>query len=112
MSLLLVNESATATSTSTTPDVNLRWRTDKACVGGELGLLSTGLWLSFNASDGTGMCSTANHVWIEYDSSPPYIRHNCSSLANMTMDFEQPEHGGGSCHCVEIEFMNLTSTYK
>ena len=110
MAILLVVESTAAATSTATPDLNLRW-TNEACVGGQLGLLSTGLWLSFNASDRTGLCF-ANRVWIEYNSSPPYIQHNCSSLVNMTIEFEQPEHGGGSCHCVGIEFTNPTSTFK
>ena len=86
---------------------------NEICIGGERGLLSTGLWLSLNAYNHTDECSSAR-VWIEYNSSLPDIDSffvSCSTISNATFEFEQPEHGGGLCHCVQIDFVNRT-TFK
>ena len=104
------------------PDVNLQW-TNESCIGGERGLLSTGVWVTLNvsgenSSGQTGIvgCSTHRQM-IEYNSSP-YIPGldsciaNYSTFSNVTFEFEQPEHGGGLCHCVDIEFINLNETFR
>jgi len=99
-------------SSATNPGLSLDWRNTN-CIGGDNGLLSTGLWLSLNASDGTGLCYS-NRSWIEYDSFSSLSRlHesflNCNRTSNVTFEFEQPEHGGGNCHCVQISFNSPTS---
>ena len=98
------------TSLNKSPQLSLRW-VNENCVGGERGLLSTGLWLSLNASNHTDQCSSAR-VWIEYNSALPDINSflvSCFTISNVTFEFEQPEHGGGLCHCVLIGFDSTTS---
>ena len=87
---------------------------NESCIGGERGLLSAGLWLSLNASNHTDECSSAR-VWIEYNSSLPDIDSffvSCSTISNVIFEFEQPEHGGGLCHCVQIDFDDHNTTFK
>ena len=87
------------------PVLNLQWR-NQSCIGGERGLLSVGMWLSLTASDRTDVCSSAK-VWIEYNSSLPDLNFylgNCSTILNVSFELEQPEHGGGLCHCVSADF--------
>ena len=101
------------TSLTKSPQMILQW-VNESCIGGERGLLSTGLWLSLNASNQTDQCSSAR-VWIEYNSSLPDIDSflvSCSAISNVTFEFQQPEHGGGLCHCVQIGFDNHNSTFK
>ena len=95
------------------PQVNLRWM-NESCVGGERGLLSTGIWISCNASNVTGVCSTQRQM-VAYNSLLPALDsylENCFTISNVTFEFEQPEHGGGLCHCVEINFTNLTDSFR
>ena len=95
------------------PQVSLRWM-NESCIGGERGLLSTGIWISVNASDVTGVCSTQRPM-VAYNSSLPaldYYLANCSNISNITFEFEQPEHGGGFCHCVNITFTNPTHEFR
>ena len=109
------------TSLSINPDVNLLW-INESCIGGERGLLSTGVWITLKVSGemssgktGVVNCSTHRQM-IEYNSSF-YIQDlnsylaDYSTVSNITFEFEQPEHGGGLCHCVDIEFINQTQTF-
>ena len=101
------------------PTVRLVW-TNESCIGGERGLLSTGLWLTFNVSYQTGISRCNNSLWIEYNSSlPELLEMPCeqsngtsNGISNVTLELEQPEHGGGFCHCVEINFNNPTSSFQ
>jgi len=92
----------TKTSTAIYPQLELQWM-NESCIGGERGLLSTGLWLSLSASYGTTVCSS-DRLWIEYNSSLPVLDtywNNCSQGGfNVTFVFEQPEHGGGKCQII------------
>ena len=78
--------------------------------------MSTGLRISFKASSEMDVCFTHRQK-IEYNSSL-YIPdlnsslENCSSISNITFEFEQPEHGGGLCHCVEMNFTNEAKIFK
>jgi len=94
------------------PKIRLLWM-NESCIGGIRGLLTTGLRLSYTASDSAGACFS-DSVWFDYNSQSSYtIPHNCSSsLTRVNLDFEQPEHGGGTCHCVEIVFTNPMATFK
>ena len=112
MSTLFVIKTSLAASV---PPVLFVW-TNESCIGGERGLLSTSLWLTFNASDQTGVNRCNNSLWIEYNSSlpleTPCEQSNGTSdeISNVTFAFEQPEHGGGRCHCVKIYFNNITTS--
>ena len=102
------------TSLVINPDVNLMW-TNESCIGGERGLLSTGVCITFNASNEEGVVCSTHRQMIAYNTSLPALDsylENCSSILNITFDFEQPEHGGGLCHCVKIMFNISTSTFK
>jgi len=95
-----------ASPPSILPNVTLQWM-NESCIGGERGLLSTGLWLTLNVSDGAGICSS-NRLYIEYYSTLPDLQSNCTTtITNATFELEQPEHGGGKCHCVQVHFLNL-----
>ena len=104
----------TSLATSSPPTVRFVW-TNESCIGGERGLLSTGLWLTFNASD---QIYCTSRTWIEYNSlqefEEPCEHSNVTSveISNVTLEFEQPEHGGGLCHCVEIYFNNTSSPFQ
>ena len=102
-------------SLSTNPVVILQW-TNESCIGGERGLLSTSLWIRIEASTKVDVCSRHSQV-IEYNSSlyipdlNSYLE-NCSSISNITFEFEQQEHGGGLCHCVRINFTTKAEIFK
>ena len=101
------------TSLATIPHVNFVW-TNENCIGGDRGLLSTGLWLTFNVSDQKGDILCSNRLWIEYNSSlQDYLGVPCdqmsNNISNATFEFEQPEHGGGLCHCVRIDIGRSSS---
>ena len=112
---------ASKTSLSINPEVILQW-TNESCIGGERGLLSTGVWITLNVSGmssgqtGVVRCSTHRQM-MEYNSSL-YIPNldsrfaGCSMVSNITFEFEQPEHGGGLCHCLGIEFISPTETFR
>ena len=111
--LFIINTSLAASI----PTVRFVW-TNESCIGGERGLLSTGLWLTFNASYKTGDSRCNNRLWIEYNSSlPELLEMPCeqsngtsNEISNVTFELEQPEHGGGLCHCVEIYFNNTSKS--
>ena len=95
------------TSVASIPTIRFVW-TNERCIGGERGLLSIDLWLTFNASDQTGNVLCSNHCRIEYNSSREVnFGKYCEKLediSTVTFEFEQPKHGGGLCHCVQIDF--------
>ena len=102
------------TSFCINPQVILQW-TNENCIGGERGLLSTGLWFSLKANNVMGIVCSSNRQMIAYNSSLPALDSyfaNCSTISNVTFEFEQPEHGGGLCHCVQIIFTNTTDTFR
>ena len=83
------------------------------CVGGDAGLLTTGIWLSYSANfsvhEGQPPQTYWNRIWIEYNSTAPSLTYqdDSSQLWNMTRveyTFVQPEHGGGKCNCLKIFF--------
>jgi len=120
---VLFLESTSATAVTTTgPKVCLNW-INESCIGGERGLLSTGLWLSYRASSnlehgsnlqngGNSVAEHSDSIWIEYNSSLPdltyYDANATRNVINVTFEFKQPEHGGGTCHCVQIVIHNAT----
>ena len=94
------------TSPTLSPQLRLLWM-NESCVGGERGLLSTGLWLTLKAFNHTDECSSARD-WIDYNSSLPDLHcflSTCSTISNVTFEFEQPEHGGGLCHCAVLIYI-------
>ena len=112
--LILLLVSSTAALITTQLNVSLHW-TNENCIGGERGLLSTGLRLTLNAFNETGLCYF-NTTWINYNSPLPDLGRYCElcsgSISNMTFEFEQPEHGGGTCHCVQIDFHNPNRMFR
>ena len=112
--LILLLASSTAATITAGPTVSLQWINGN-CIGGERGLLSTGLRLTLKASDETRLCYS-NTTWINYNSPLPDLGHYCElcsgSFSNMTFQFEQPEHGGGTCHCVQIDFHYPNGTFR
>ena len=81
MSILFVSK----TSLSINPEVNLQW-TNKSCIGGKHGLLSTGVWITFNVTGDMspvrkGVLSTLRQI-IQYNFSR-YIPDLDSYLENI-----------------------------
>ena len=67
------------------------------------------------ASSEVDVCSTHRQK-MEYNSSLSipdldYYLGKCSSISNITFEFEQTEHGG-LCHCVEMNFANEAKIFK
>ncbi len=97
------------TSFNQPPTLSIQWY-EFSCIGGDNALLSTGLWLSYtsNSTDETGTDDQiySCHVWVNYNSSLPelqyYERAGPRNITSVSFIFEQPEHGGGSCHCFNI----------
>ena len=100
------------TSVASIPTVHFVW-TNESCIGGERGLLSIDIWLTFNASYQMGDVRCSNHLRIAYNSSgEKNFRGVCEDedeISRVEFEFEQPEHGGGLCHCVEINFGTSSS---
>ena len=100
--------------------MNLQW-TNESCIGGERSLLSTGVWITITVSGGMSPrgkdVRPTRRQMIEYNSSL-YIPdldsyfENYSYVLNTTFEFEQPEHGGGLCHCVRINFTHEAKIFK
>ncbi len=99
------------------PTLNIQWY-EFSCIGGDNALLSTGLWLSYtsNSTDetGTGDQTHSCRVWVNYNSSLPELQYyegaGSRNITSVSFIFEQPEHGGGSCHCFNIS-INTTSFF-
>ncbi len=96
------------------PRLSIQWF-EFSCIGGDRALSSTGLWLSYtsNSTDETGADDQTYscRVWVNYNSSLPklqYYEGNVSrNITSVSFIFEQPEHGGGSCHCFNISESSL-----
>ena len=91
------------------PTLTIQWY-EFSCIGGDNALLRTGLWLSYtsNSTDETGTDDQTHscHVWVNYNSSLPELQYyegaGPRNITSVSFIFEQPEHGGGSCHCFNI----------
>ena len=113
---LLMNKEATDVdggSNTAPPNLCFQWN-NQDCLGGDNALLSTGLWMNYtsNFSDETGgrMLSYACQIWVYFNSTQPALDY-CEgpgprNITNVKYYLEQPEHGGGGCHCVNISFNN------
>lgn len=84
-----------------------------ACLGGDATLLTTGVWLSYNATStgniGQPTETYLDRVWIDYNTTVPALEYQGDSsqsrvLARVEYTFVQPEHGGGKCHCFRVFF--------
>ncbi len=100
---------------SNRPMLNIEWY-QFSCIGGDRALLSTGLWLSYtsNSTDET-VTEDQTHscrVWVNYNSPLPELQYYegaaSRNITSVSFNFEQPEHGGGSCHCFNISGSSLT----
>ncbi len=87
-------------------------------IGGDRALLSTGIWLSYtsNSTDETGTYDQTYscRVWANYNSPLPELQYyegaGTRNITSVSFIFEQPEHGGGSCHCFNVS-INTTSFF-
>ena len=98
---------------NTTGDVCLSWHSDP-CVGGDRGLTSTAVQLSYR-STGESSTSSTNRSLELLKNTTYNVTHslNYSVMDNTPTDttnvfftFTQYEHGGGKCNCVDIYFYN------
>ncbi len=103
------------TSFNQPPTLSIQWY-EFSCIGGDNALLSSGLWLSYtsNSTDETGTDDQTYscHVWVNYYSSLPELQYyegnDSRNITSLSFIFEQPEHGGGSCHCFNVSTSFLT----
>ncbi len=94
---------------SVPPELDIRWY-EFSCIGGDNALLSTGLWLSYtsNSTDENGADEQTYscRLWVNYNSTMPELQYyegiGRRIITKVNLIFEQPEHGGGSCHCFNI----------
>ena len=96
------------------PEVCFLW-TNNNC--GDNALLSTGFWLNytvqyFNISSSYNEYSDS--YWIDYYAVPPnfnysHINDQIYNITQVLYTAVQPEHGGGSCFCVTVDFSNRCS---
>ncbi len=91
---------------------------DGACLGGDAALLSTGIWLSYHIQstiNGSEHNSTSGRVWVEYNATTPMLPYqnisNNEVLKRVNFSIYQPEHGGGKCHCLTVNFIVGGSYY-
>jgi len=86
-----------------------------SCLGGDASLLSTGIWLKYNATStrnagsGNGMEYEyyADQIEVKYNDSVPSLNYSSSQSSVLTRVeylIVQPEHGGGKCHCLDVIF--------
>ena len=112
LSFCLVVEGATF---NTTGDVCLSWHSNP-CVGGDRGLTSTAVELSY-VSTGTSPTSPTfrsleilkNTTYNVTHSLNYSVIDNTSTVVTVVavlFTFTQYEHGGGNCNCVDIYFNN------
>ncbi len=102
---------------SNLPSVDNQWY-QFSCIGGDRALLSTGLWLNYtsNSTDETGTDNQTYscRVWANYISSLPELQYyegaGPRNITSLSFTFEQPEHGGGSCHCFNVS-INMTTSF-
>lgn len=100
-----------------TPPLRLQWY-DSDCFGEEYGLLSTGLWLFYTSNytnpEQGNLQSYSCRVWIDFNSSLPRLEYyegkGPKNINFVDYELYQPEHGGGTCHCVNVSFADDNST--
>ena len=94
------------------------------CVAGDRALTNTQVWLTYNFSvDGmqrsvSGFPISKNKCGLNVTYELNYtiyvdekMNANISQLENATFLFEQLEHGGGKCNCLDIYF-DETCTFR
>ena len=107
--LYLFSLTKTSASNGLPPTLSIQWY-QFSCIGEERALLTTGIWLKYtsNSTDetATNEQSYSCSVWVDYNSPLPglqyYEGNNARNVTSVSYMFEQPEHGGGSCHCFNI----------
>ncbi len=84
------------------------------CPEGAKALLSTGFWLNYTVS----YYSASNEYnkyhgdyWINYNQTLPIFtyshpNHQSVNITQILYTAVQPEHGGGNCHCIDLDFKN------
>ena len=113
-----------AKSSNVFPDMCLEWY-NIGCLGGDTALLTTGIWLRYtsNSTDlGEDEQSYSCRLWVNFNDSVPALEYytgmNSRNITSVDYIIEQPEHGGGGCHCVNIslakrcEFTSNSPTHK
>ena len=109
LTMLHLSSWTETTSFNQPPTLSIQWY-EFSCFGGDNALSSTGLWLSYtsNSTDETGTDDQTYscRVWVNYNSSLPELQYyegaGPRNITSVSFIFEQPEHGGGSCHCFNI----------
>ena len=109
LSLCLVVEGAI-----TTGDVCLSWHSS-TCVGGDRGLTSTAVELSYRSSGNSGFSFIVRSLQLIKNTTFNMTHRLNYSVIDTTsgqllpaefvsFTFTQYEHGGGNCNCVDIYF--------
>ena len=106
----------------TTGDVCLSWHSSP-CVGGDRGLTSTAVELSFKASRNSGSGFSGGSLRLLKNTTYNMTHSLNYSVVDTTSDqllpadfvrfiFIQYEHGGGNCNCVDIYFDSNCSDHR
>ncbi len=82
--------------------VCVEWRSNGICVGGDDALSSTDVELTYGVSG-----NESRMLFKKTSGTRPYELDNCNY--NCSYLFEQKEHGGGDCNCVDIFFSSNCS---
>ncbi len=114
LALMTTFATSFAASAIAPPNIVLNWYEDH-CIGGDNSLLSTGLWLSYEANstaaDDGVVQQYRNKVWIDYNVTEQELMYYKSekprNVSKVNYYFNQPEHGGGGCYCVRISFKTV-----
>lgn len=123
--IVLVICCTAAESLFSPPGYSLEW-SSRNCPGGDNALLSTGLWLRYNStfindsntlnSESLRTETYSSQIWINYNSILGELKYYDGpgpvNLTSVKYSFIQREHGGGSCHCVNIFGDELFMRYK
>jgi len=109
----ITNRVITIQPATSSPNLRLEW-TNEICPGEDRGLLSTGLSLSYtsNSTDESGddMQSYSCSIWVDFNYNLTDLTYyegtRPRNISSMTFEFEQPEHGGGKCHCFVLNYFS------
>ena len=106
----------------TTGDVCLSWHSSP-CVGGDRGLTSTAVELSFKASRNSGSGVSGGSLLLLKNTTYNMTHSLNYSVVDTTSGqllpadvvrfmFTQYEHGGGNCNCVDVYFDSNCSDHR
>lgn len=97
------------------PSISVKWRTTQLCPGGDNALTTTEVFLYYDyTQSGITFNETvlaikknstgATTYCLNYSSINPNVMQDVASSMEARYYFEQKEHGGGWCNCVDISF--------